>query len=83
LVDFDRVLRNRHQAGRRVTDVILRNAVGNQFPKQDTRNELVTACLGFIRMYRPHEAGEDTVLFRVLHKIVRVGIYDLAQFTPK
>ena len=26
--------------------------------------------MAFIRMYRPHEAREDTVLFPVLHKII-------------
>jgi hemerythrin-like domain-containing protein len=70
LVDLVKVLRDQHQAGRRVTDVILRNAVGDQFQKEDARNELVAACQGFIRMYRPHEAREDTVLFPALHKIV-------------
>ena len=28
------------------------------------------SCEAFIRMYRPHEAREDTVLFPALHKIV-------------
>jgi hemerythrin-like domain-containing protein len=70
LVDLVKVLRDQHQAGRRVTDVILRNAVADQFRKEDARKELVGACRGFIRMYRPHEAREDTVLFPALHKIV-------------
>jgi hemerythrin-like domain-containing protein len=30
----------------------------------------VQACEEFIRMYRPHEAREDTVLFPALHKIM-------------
>src|SRR5437870_12145877 len=58
LVDLVKVLRDQHQAGRRVTDVMLRNAGGDQFGKEDARNELVTACRAFIRMYRPHEARE-------------------------
>lgn len=70
LVDLVKVLKEQHQAGRKVTDVILRNAVADQFKKEDARKELVTACEGFIRMYRPHEAREDTVLFPALHKIV-------------
>src|SRR5262249_53225752 len=57
-------------AGRKVTDVILRNAVGDQFRKEDARREVVRSCEAFIRMYRPHEAREDTVLFPALHKIV-------------
>jgi hemerythrin-like domain-containing protein len=54
-----------------VTDVILRNAVADQFRKEDSRREIVRSCEAFIRMYRPHEAREDTVLFPALHKIVQ------------
>jgi hemerythrin-like domain-containing protein len=70
LVDLVKVLREQHQAGRRVTDVILRNAVADEFRKADARSELERACRGFIRMYRPHEAREDTVLFPALIKVM-------------
>jgi hemerythrin-like domain-containing protein len=70
LVDLVKVLREQHEAGRKVTDVILRYAVADQFGKEDARKELVRSCQGFIRMYRPHEAREDTVLFPALHKIL-------------
>lgn len=70
LADLVKVLKEQHQAGRKLTDLILRNAVGNQFRKADARREMVRACEAFVRMYRPHEAREDTVLFPALHKIV-------------
>jgi hemerythrin-like domain-containing protein len=70
LIDLVKVLRQQHQAGRKVTDVILRNAVADRFRKEDARKEIVRSCEAFIRMYRPHEAREDTVLFPALHKIV-------------
>jgi hemerythrin-like domain-containing protein len=70
LVDLVKVLRDQHQAGRRVTDVILRNAVADRFGKADARKEIGASCRAFIRMYRPHEAREDTVLFPALHKIM-------------
>ena len=70
MVELVKILRDQHQAGRRVTDVILRAATADRFPQEDARKELVAACRGFIRMYRPHEAREDTVLFPALHKIV-------------
>src|SRR5439155_5516738 len=70
LVDLVKLLRDQHQAGRRVTDVILRNAVADRFRKDAARQELVQSCMAFIRMSRPHEAREDTVLFPALHKIV-------------
>ena len=70
LVDLVKVLREQHQAGRKVTDVILRNAVPDQFKKEDARKEVVASCRAFIRMYRPHEAREDTVLFPALHTVL-------------
>src|SRR4029453_125580 len=72
LVDLVKVLREQHEAGRKVTDVILRNAAADQFRKEDARRQVVRSCEAFIRMYRPHEAREDTVLFPALHKIVPV-----------
>ncbi len=70
LADLVKVLKDQHQAGRRVTDVVLRNAVGAQFGKEDARREVVHSIEAFIRMYRPHEAREDTVLFPALHKVL-------------
>jgi hemerythrin-like domain-containing protein len=118
LVDLVTVLRQQHEAGRRVTDVTLGNTTGPF--KDEARREVVRACEAFIRIYRPHEAREDTVLFPALHKIMpakqlkdlgeqfekeedrlfgeegfektveqvaaiekQLGIYNLAQFTPK
>jgi hemerythrin-like domain-containing protein len=70
LVDLVKVLKEQHEAGRKVTDVILVNAAKDQFRKEDARKDVVRSCEAFIRMYRPHEAREDTVLFPALHKIV-------------
>jgi hemerythrin-like domain-containing protein len=70
LADLVKVLQEQHEAGRKVTDLILRNAVADRFGKDDARQEVVRSCEAFIRMYRPHEAREDTVLFPALHKIV-------------
>jgi hemerythrin-like domain-containing protein len=70
LVDLVKVLRDQHQAGRRVTDVIIRGAVADQFRKEDARKEVIRSCEAFIRMYRPHEAREDTVLFPALHTVM-------------
>lgn len=70
LVELVKVLREQHEAGRRATDVILRNVVPDRFGKQAARRDLKAACRAFIRMYRPHEAREDTVLFPELHRIL-------------
>jgi len=53
-----------------LTDVVLRNTSADQFHKAENRQEVVRICEAFIRMYRPHEAREDTVLFPALYKLV-------------
>jgi hemerythrin-like domain-containing protein len=64
------VLREQHQAGRRLTDRLLHGAVAGRFGTTDGRQDVIRACEAFIRMYRPHEAREDTVLFPALYKVV-------------
>jgi len=64
-----RTLRQQHEAGRKLTDVVLRNATGDHV-KPDSRQEIIRGCDAFIRMYRPHEAREDTVLFPALYKLI-------------
>src|SRR5947209_3183526 len=70
LADLVKVLKEQHAAGRRLTDVILRNATADRFGKVDARQEVIRSCEAFVRMYRPHEAREDTVLFPALHKLL-------------
>jgi len=70
LTDLVAVLRQQHAAGRRLTETILRAAAADRFGKAESRQEVARACEAFIRMYRPHEAREDTVLFPALYKIV-------------
>ena len=70
MVELVQTLRRQHQAGRRVTDIILHNTVADQFGQPARRQELREAVLAFIRMYRPHETREDTVLFPAFRKIV-------------
>jgi hemerythrin-like domain-containing protein len=118
LVELVDVLLAQHQAGRRVTARVLANVP--VLKTQEDRNRLADDLRAFVRMYAPHEAREDTVLFPALHKIVspheydslgdkfesierqkfggdgfemyvdkvaaiekQLGIYDLAQFTPR
>jgi hemerythrin-like domain-containing protein len=70
LVELVTVLRQQHAAGRKVTDVVLQNAIGEQFHKADSRKRVIQSCGAFIRMYRPHETREDTVLFPALYKMI-------------
>ena len=119
MTELVQTLRRQHDAGRKLTDAILRSSEPDRFGNEEARRGLAQACRAFIRMYRPHEAREDTVLFPALHGILsaeqlhelgeqfeeqeeklvgeggfdktveqvaaiekKLGIYDLAQFTP-
>jgi hemerythrin-like domain-containing protein len=120
LVDLVDVLAQQHLAGRKVTDITMQLATNQALKNSDDRRKLGDSLRQFIRMYNPHEAREDTILFPEFRKIVskneydslgedfekkehelfgddgfekmvdkvgaiekRLGIYDLAQFTPK
>ncbi len=72
LADLVKVLVKQHKAGRELTDVILRDAAADNFRKEASRKELAESVEAFIRMYRPHEAREDTVLFPSLPKVFTV-----------
>lgn len=120
LVDLVDVLLEQHRAGRRLTDITLRLSTPEAIKKPDERRVLSESLHQFIRMFNPHEAREDTVLFPAFRLIVsaneyyalgedfekkehelfgdhgfnktvdrvaaiekQLGIYDLAQFTPR
>ena len=120
LVDLVDVLLQQHQGGRRLTDITMQFATSQALKNPDDRRKLADSMRQFIRMYSPHEAREDTVLFPAFRGIVsahefdslgedfekkedelfgedgfekmvdkvadiekQLGIYDLAQFTPK
>lgn len=65
------ILLAQHQAGRKLTDEIIRVATVNA---KDTR--LVDPVTQFIRLYRPHAAREDTIVFPAFHKMMDEKEYD-------
>ena len=75
LVDLVNVLQQQHEAGRRVTENVL-TLSGSGLKSNDDKQKLATALREFVRMYAPHEAREDTVLFPALHKVVSRSEYD-------
>jgi len=120
LVDLVEVLLEQHRAGRRLTDAVVRLSTAQALQRADDRKTLANTLRLFIRMYDPHAAREDTVLFPAFRGIVSaheydslgedfekrehelfgsdgyekmidriasieksLGIYDLAQFTPR
>jgi len=115
-----RTLAEQHAAGRKVTAEVLELSTAKTAAEQAGRSRLSAALRSFIRMYRPHEAREDTVAFPAFKKAVgekeyarlgdvfedrerellgkegfegvlshvealekRLGIFELAQFTPR
>ena len=70
LVELTVNLRAQHAMGRRVTERIQEAVKAKDMPT------LSSSIVSFIRMYRPHEAREDTVLFPALHKLVSRHEYD-------
>jgi len=120
LVDLVKTLRAQHAAGRVVTGRIEQMANAATLKDAKSRQQLEGQLAAFVRMYRPHEAREDTILFPEIHWIVSksefealgddfekkehemfgeegfegqvqrvgelektLGIYELAQFTPR
>lgn len=68
LTDLVGVLIEQHQAGRRLTDMVTKIAK-RQGRQQEDRKRTSTALDQFIKMYEPHAAREDTVLFPQLHVV--------------
>ena len=68
MVELTRVLRAQHEAGRRLTSQILDG--------KGDRAKVEPPIRAFIRMYRPHEAREDTVLFPAFQKLVGHADYE-------
>lgn len=69
LVRLTALLRSQHQAGRRLTSTI-QGALEAGEPEAGTRPQLAEALRLFSRMYRPHKAREDTVLFPALRRVL-------------
>jgi hemerythrin-like domain-containing protein len=75
MVDLVKVLRQQHQAGRKITDFLL--AWTTDAAKQPGAGEKLTAYLrAFTRMYRPHADREDTVLFPAFRGVVSPGEFN-------
>jgi hemerythrin-like domain-containing protein len=75
LVDLVDVLEEQHKAGRRVTERILALTAAGLKGANEER-DLASALESFTRMYAPHEAREDTVLFPALRRLVSKREYE-------
>jgi len=62
-----------HARGRVITEFLLRQATASGVASPGTRAKLAAAMQAFDRMYQPHEAREDTVIFPAFRQIVPAG----------
>ncbi|MEN6535891.1 MAG: hemerythrin domain-containing protein [Bryobacteraceae bacterium] len=76
LVELVNVLEAQHKKGRDLTDVVLQLSTAAALKNARDRSKLSDALRLFVRMYEPHEAREDTVLFPAFRKIVSPNEYD-------
>jgi len=70
LVELVAVLRHQHATGRTITDSVRRLCTGPTLTSDPARHSLALGLRTFVRMYRPHEAREDTVLFPAFRSVV-------------
>jgi hemerythrin-like domain-containing protein len=76
LADLVDVLQLQHQAGRRLTAITMANATDDALKDPVRKQQLRESLAAFIRMYGPHAAREDTVLFPAVRGIVQGEEYD-------
>jgi hemerythrin-like domain-containing protein len=76
LVDVTDVLLRQHQKGRTLTDRTMQLATATALKDSSQWATFRDLLYRFARMYEPHEAREDTVLFPAFRKIVSKHEYD-------
>lgn len=70
LVELVTLLKEQHEAGRRLTPLVMQLAAPSALKEAPKRKELADTLHLFLRMYRPHAAREDTILFPALRTVV-------------
>jgi hemerythrin-like domain-containing protein len=76
LTDLTATLRTQHLAGRALTGQILAQSTSQSLKIKAVATALATNLEQFIRMYRPHAAREDTVLFPAFHALFTEKEFD-------
>jgi len=72
--DMITTLQRQHEAGRLlVKDIVSCEGLRNP----DEKKKLAASMRAFIRMYRPHKAREDTVVFPTFHALTYLSEYDM------
>jgi hemerythrin-like domain-containing protein len=76
LNDLVTVLLAQHRAGAKLTEEILRLSTQDAINSRSRSKQLAVSLKDFIRMYEPHAAREDTVLFPAFHALFTEKEFD-------
>lgn len=76
MADLIKILKEQHQAGRLITDYILAHASEQELRNPEQRQQMKDYLDKYVRMYRPHEAREDTVLFPAFKALITPKEYE-------
>jgi hemerythrin-like domain-containing protein len=74
-VDLVKTLKDQHNAGRNLTDYILAHSSERELKDEIQKMILADYLRLYVRMFRPHEAREDTVLFPAFRKLLSTDKY--------
>jgi hemerythrin-like domain-containing protein len=75
-VELVKTLREQHNAGRSLTDYILKHSKEDLLKDEIQRMLLSDYLKLYVRMFRPHEAREDTVLFPAFKQLISKDEYN-------
>lgn len=76
LLELVNTLELQHQRGRVLTEIVLQASSASVLKDPSRKQQLRESLHLFVRMYEPHEAREDTVLFPAFHELVSLNEYD-------
>lgn len=71
------ILFEQHQIGRKVTDAIISLSTRVRMKNAEDLQSLKDSLSKFIRMYRPHEAREDTIVFPSFKTLLTQKEFDI------
>lgn len=75
LLDLVKTLKDQHDAGRKLTNYIIAHSSDSELESEIKRMILADYLRLYVRMFRPHEAREDTVLFPAFRKLLPTDEY--------
>jgi hemerythrin-like domain-containing protein len=69
-ISLIKTLRNQHTKGRKITKRLIKISVLKNHQDQKIKSEINKLLNQFIKMYRPHAAREDTILFPEVRSLI-------------